>query len=50
MYKMNNTVMNMITSLLSGVLFGLGPLLSGMANPVKVRAFLDVFGDWQSAK
>ncbi|MEH6450251.1 MAG: DUF6691 family protein [Oleispira sp.] len=46
---MNNTVMKMITPLVSGILFGLGLLLSGMANPAKVRAFLDVFGDWQPA-
>jgi len=32
-----------------GVLFGLGLLISGMNNPAKVRAFLDLFGDWQPA-
>lgn len=30
----------------SGVIFGLGLLISGMNNPAKVRAFLDVFGNW----
>ncbi|WP_430460293.1 DUF6691 family protein [Thalassolituus sp. LLYu03] len=33
----------------SGLLFGLGLLVSGMNNPAKVRAFLDVFGAWQPA-
>ena len=33
-------------ALLSGLLFGLGLALSGMVNPVKVLAFLDVAGDW----
>tara|TARA_B100001109_G_scaffold188167_1_gene154759 strand:+ start:36908 stop:37354 length:447 start_codon:yes stop_codon:yes gene_type:complete len=31
----------------SGVLFGLGLLISGMNNPAKVRAFLDLFGNWR---
>ena len=30
----------------SGFLFGIGLLLSGMANPAKVLAFLDFTGDW----
>lgn len=30
----------------SGGLFGSGMIISGMANPNKVIAFLDVFGDW----
>lgn len=29
-----------------GLVFGFGLLLSGMANPQKVLAFLDLFGDW----
>jgi len=36
-----------LTALGSGLIFGLGLLLSGMNNPAKVRAFLDVFGHWQ---
>ena len=28
--------------------FGLGLLVSGMNNPAKVRAFLDVFGAWEA--
>lgn len=31
---------------LAGVLFGLGLLLAGMANPAKVLAFLDLSGAW----
>jgi uncharacterized membrane protein YedE/YeeE len=30
----------------SGLLFGVGLVVSQMANPAKVLAFLDVFGDW----
>ncbi|NKI16838.1 YeeE/YedE family protein [Spongiibacter sp. KMU-166] len=32
--------------LLSGILFGLGIAVSGMANPAKVQNFLDIFGTW----
>lgn len=33
-------------ALLSGVLFGAGLAVSGMADPARVRAFLDVMGRW----
>jgi uncharacterized membrane protein YedE/YeeE len=33
-------------ALLAGTLFGLGLAVSGMANPAKVLAFLDVAGSW----
>ena len=33
-------------ALASGVLFGIGLALSGMLNPAKVLAFLDVAGRW----
>ena len=36
----------MLVALLSGVLFGLGLVVSGMVNPAKVLGFLDVAGDW----
>ena len=36
-------------SLLAGVLFGAGLALSGMADPARVRGFLDVFGAWNPA-
>ncbi len=34
------------TALLSGLLFGLGLLISGMGNPAKVLGFLDLAGAW----
>jgi uncharacterized protein len=34
------------TSLLAGLVFGLGLILSGMANPAKVLGFLDLAGSW----
>ncbi|MCD9120659.1 YeeE/YedE family protein [Cupriavidus sp. UGS-1] len=33
-------------ALLAGVVFGIGLILSGMANPAKVLAFLDLAGNW----
>jgi len=36
----------MIASLLSGLVFGAGLLISGMVKPTKVLAFLDIFGAW----
>lgn len=33
-------------ALVSGILFGAGLALSGMADPARVRAFLDVAGAW----
>lgn len=38
--------MNALTSLLAGLVFGLGLLISGMTNPAKVLGFLDLFGNW----
>ena len=35
-----------IIGLLAGLLFGLGLLVSGMTEPVKVQGFLDIFGAW----
>lgn len=35
-----------ITALLAGLIFGLGLMLAGMANPAKVLAFLDLAGQW----
>ena len=36
----------MISAFGAGLLFGIGLWLSGMANPQKVLAFLDVAGNW----
>ncbi len=33
-------------ALLSGIVFGLGIILSGMVNPAIVLAFLDITGNW----
>jgi hypothetical protein len=38
--------MKLVTALLAGLLFGLGLILSGMANPAKVLGFLDLTGTW----
>lgn len=38
--------MAMLLSLLAGLLFGIGLLVSGMANPAKVLGFLDLAGPW----
>lgn len=35
-----------VTGLLAGTLFGLGLTISGMVNPAKVLAFLEIFGAW----
>ena len=35
-----------VFSLLSGLVFGLGLIVSGMANPAKVLGFLDLAGRW----
>lgn len=38
--------MHIVFSLLAGLLFGLGLIVSGLANPQKVLAFLDVTRVW----
>ncbi len=38
--------MNVFGSLLAGLLFGCGLLLSGMNNPQRVLGFLDITGRW----
>ena len=35
-----------LTSFISGSLFGIGLLFSGMTDTSKVQGWLDVFGDW----
>ena len=35
-----------LIALIAGMLFGVGLAVSGMADPAKVRGFLDVFGAW----
>src|ERR1700732_4497643 len=38
--------MRMMASLVCGLVFGAGLLISGMVQPGKVLGFLDVFGAW----
>jgi uncharacterized protein len=38
--------MAVFASLLAGLVFGLGLILSGMADPAKVLGFLDLAGPW----
>ncbi|MCL2876394.1 MAG: YeeE/YedE family protein [Betaproteobacteria bacterium] len=38
--------MPIFTATLAGVIFGVGLLLSGMADPAKVQGFLDLAGRW----
>ncbi len=38
--------MLVFTALLAGLVFGLGLIVSGMANPAKVLGFLDLGGAW----
>ena len=38
--------MIVLASLLAGLVFGLGLIISGMANPAKVLGFLDLTGTW----
>ncbi|MBB4844857.1 putative membrane protein YedE/YeeE [Paucibacter oligotrophus] len=38
--------MALLLAALSGLIFGLGLLLSGMTNPAKVQGFLDLGGAW----
>lgn len=38
--------MLILSALLAGLVFGLGLIVSGMANPAKVLGFLDLAGPW----
>lgn len=38
--------MHLFTAFFAGLVFGLGLILSGMANPAKVLGFLDLAGAW----
>ena len=43
---MNARLLGPLVALVSGLIFGLGLLISGMNNPAKVRAFLGIFAAW----
>ena len=38
--------MKKILYFISGSIFGVGLIVSGMSNPPKVLSFLDIFGNW----
>lgn len=38
--------MALIGAFACGLIFGIGLIVSGMANPEKVLGFLDIFGPW----
>lgn len=38
--------MSTLTAFVAGLVFGIGLIIAGMANPAKVLAFLDVAGRW----
>jgi len=39
-------MMSLIVSLVSGIIFAFGLVISGMTNPAKVLGFLDILGQW----
>ena len=39
-------IRRLLPPLVSGILFGGGLAIGGMTNPVRVRGFLDVLGEW----
>jgi uncharacterized protein len=40
--------MMLLASFVSGLVFGVGLLISGMTEPAKVLGFLDIFGAWDA--
>ena len=38
--------MRIVVAFFTGILFGLGLIVAGMANPAKIQAFLDLAGLW----
>ncbi|KSV87827.1 YeeE/YedE family protein [Sinorhizobium sp. GL28] len=43
---MNGAFFRLAATLVSGLVFGFGLSLSGMLDPARVRAFLDITGNW----
>jgi len=43
---MKSSFISITLALVSGLIFGLGLILAGMANPAKVLSFLDLTGEW----
>ena len=46
MQQTRNRYATTVAALACGLVFGAGLIVSGMANPAKVLAFLDLFGAW----
>lgn len=46
---MSPSLARILSSLATGVVFGLGLMLSGMTDPAKVLNFLDVSGTWDAS-
>ena len=38
--------MRNLVTVFTGLIFGIGLIMSGMTNPAKVQNFLDLFGTW----
>ena len=38
--------MRSLVTVFTGLIFGIGLIMSGMTNPAKVQNFLDLFGSW----
>jgi uncharacterized membrane protein YedE/YeeE len=38
--------MSFLINLVIGLIFGIGLVISGLANPEKVQNFLDITGNW----
>lgn len=38
--------MNILSAFIAGLVFGIGLIITGMANPAKVLGFLDLAGNW----
>ena len=46
---MTTDIKSILASVFCGALFGVGLVISGMTDPMKVQGFLDITGDWQPA-
>lgn len=42
-------MLNTISALIAGLVFGLGLIFSGMTNPSKIIGFLDITGKWDAS-
>jgi len=42
-------MMSVFIAFISGLIFAVGLVVSGMTNPEVVKGFLDILGDWRLA-